>query len=81
MVAADLDLSKLNQLHDWMREHGVIRAQVGNIQLQLGGPVPSKEAPPMTPEQVASLRRETKRRKYQIELGMVVNDQMLDRLP
>ena len=81
-MAETLNLGALDALHDWMRAHGVKRAKFGDVELELGGPVPpGKEAPPMTPEQIQLARREAKRAKYSVELGMQISDKMLERLP
>lgn len=76
-------LGELTDLHDWMREHGVVKARAGNVELLLGpAPAPKRSADPEIAQADEQAAKDAKRRKaLRLQLGREPTEHELKVLP
>jgi hypothetical protein len=80
---SQVDIAQLATLHDWMREHGVVRARAGDVELLLGpAPAPKRSADPELAQADEQAAKDAKRRKaLRLQLGREPTDHEMKVLP
>lgn len=80
------ELHDLQALFDWMQAHGVRRAKVGSLELEIQpgspGALIASPAPvrPPSKDELDAKRKEDTRRRAAVELGFTPTDEQMQRL-